>query len=387
MFTCGRAAVLVVGMASLASCAFNPSAAKTNPPPPDGATSGTGGSTVPDASIPDRIFIGTPDSAGAGPCTNLRCQQASCTLGPCTTPACPSGATTTVTGTVYDPAGKVPLYNVLVYVPNSPLAALSEGASCDCETSVSGNPIVTATTDSKGQFTLTDVPAGANIPLVIQVGKWRRETSIPTVAACSNTVADATVTHLPKNRTEGHVPKIALTTGGADALECLLRKIGIEDAEFTPEAGTGRVNLFAGGNHNGRPMQGTSAGTNAYGPALNGGAQFTDAEVWWESGANLAKYDIILHSCEGVSDTSDTNKSTNARQALQGYANAGGRVFASHWHNYWIEHGPAPWPTVATFNHQGNPRSPFTSTVDISFPKGVAMADWLSKSPFLSSHS
>ena len=76
---------------------------------------------------------------------------------------------------------------------------------------------------------------------------------------------------LPRNQTEGHIPKMALTTGGADALECLLRKIGIEDSEFTPEASSGRVNFYAGG-----------GGTAAYDAALNGGAAFTPVHPWWD---------------------------------------------------------------------------------------------------------
>jgi hypothetical protein len=241
---------------------------------------------------------------------------------------------------------------------------------------------VQTTTDTHGHFTLgtsaADVPAGANIPLVIQIGKWRRLVTVPNVAACQDTpLDDPAMMRLPANQAEGHLPKIALTTGGADALECLLRKIGISDSEFTPESGSGRVNFFAGGKHNGTAMANGSAGTDAYDPMLNGGAPFTDAETWWESADNLGKYDMVLHSCDGVSDTQDTNKSMNSRQALQAFADAGGRVFASHWHNYWIEHGPAPWPALATFNHQRDPTSPFTATIDTTFDRGAALADWL----------
>ena len=75
-------------------------------------------------------------------------------------------------------------------------------------------------------------------------------------------------------------------------------------------------------------------------------------EPWWDNLANLMKYDIVLHSCDGIENP--TNKSAAAMQALKDYADTGGRVFASHWHNYWFENGPAPWPDIATFNHQSD---------------------------------
>ena len=95
-------------------------------------------------------------------------------------------------------------------------------------------------------------------------------------------------------------------------------------------------------------------------------------------GSQPERYDVVLHSCEGLTAATTTNKSLTARQALQAYANAGGRVFASHWHNYWISQGPAPWPTLATFVQNAiDPVSPFTTSIDTSFPKGAALAEWL----------
>ena len=326
-----------------------------------GAGSGAGGSPAGDAGAP-APDLGTPDVFGG--CQNLACQQTTCTKGGCRQVPCAPGQKTTVSGTVTDPAGKVPLYNVVVYVPNAALDPLVDGATCDrCQVLIK-NSVVSTRTDAKGDFTLDDVPVGKNISLVFQVGKWRREVKIDNVAACVNTaMADKDLTRLPRNQTEGHIPKIAVTTGGHDALECLLRKVGLEDSEFTPEAGAGRVNFFAG-----------VQGTDRYATTMNGGAMFTPVVPWWDSADNLKKYDLVLHSCEGTEKP--TNKGMAALEAMQAYANAGGRIFASHWHNYWLEHGPAPFPTIATFDHQPA-LNEFVSDIETAFPKGAALADWL----------
>jgi hypothetical protein len=336
---------------------------------PGGAASGQGGG--------GGGVIATGGGTGSGgptACVNLRCQQTTCARAGCTVPACAGGARTSVSGTVYDPAGKVPLYGVTVYVPNAPLAPVAEGVTCLACTAPSGDPIATATTDSAGRFKLDDVPVGAAIPLVIQVGKWRRETTIANVAACvDNPVADRNTTRLPRNKTEGHLPRIALTTGGLDALECLLRKVGIDDTEFTPESGTGRVNLFAGGN----PADRSGVGTNRYASTLNGGVAFTTATGWWDDLQNLLKYDILLHACDGLPNPASGVKGPAALQAFQSYTYAGGRAFLSHWQNYWVERGPAPFPTVASFDDFPDLPVPFTATIDTTFPKGLALAEWL----------
>src|SRR3954468_8998362 len=118
-----------------------------------------GGISRPDVFVADAgQFPSTPDGGGA--CRNLQCQQT----------ACPGGGDTTLTGTVYAPNGTLPLYNALVYVPNAAVPPFPAGLACDrCGALPAGEPLVAALTDARGQFTLEKVPAGTDVPLVIQV--------------------------------------------------------------------------------------------------------------------------------------------------------------------------------------------------------------------------
>jgi hypothetical protein len=297
-------------------------------------------------------------------------------------PSCPNGGRTTISGTVYDPAGKRPLANVAVFIPDGPLDPIKDGPACDaCDpktgtSTPSGQAVVVTKTDDHGEFHLGmtgEVPAGSDVPLVIQVGKWRREIVVPKVTACTDTMlTDIDQTRLPGKQSEGHIPKIALTTGASDALECLLRKIGISDVEFTPESGAGRVNLFQAG-----------GGAPGYAPTVNAGALFTPANPWWDSYDNLAMYDLILLACEGsYGDYMATReptyvKSEAARLAMEKYMNMGGRVFASHYHAYWFEKGSASLASIATFGRDAALPNPYTATIDDTSPLGSSLATWM----------
>lgn len=304
-----------------------------------------------DGGIGDDDAPGGDGGAGGGtdvPCFGLQCFQTECA----------GGGTTSVSGTVYAPNGTLPLYNVTVYVPNGTVQPFPPGVACDRCADLSGNPLVQTTTDTMGRFTLGDMPATQNVPLVIQIGRWRRQIVLPSVESCTDTALDAGDTRLPRTKAEGDIPHMALTTGGADALECLLRKVGIDDSEFGAAGSDARVHLYAG-----------RGGTDE----LAGGAMAA-ATTLWDDVASLGEYDVVFLSCEGTQD--EGNKPAAARQAMFDYAGLGGRVFASHWHNYWIEEGPDPWPQTVTFDFQSD-LNDIEADIDLSYDRGADLADWL----------
>lgn len=261
-----------------------------------------------------------PDDTGAPPwCENLECQIVNCG----------GGASTNVTGTVYAPNGTLPLYNVVVYVPNRPLDPISTKPACCVP--VSGKPIATTVTDARGRFVLKGVPVGTNIPIVLQIGKWRRGMVLPQVKACVDNPLAAGTVRLPKNGTEGNLPRIAATMGACDPLGCILPKLGIDAVEVGV-------------------LQGPS--------------------VWNDLG-QLQKWDAILLASECAAN--ESNK-TNP-PPMQQYVDQGGRIYASGSQSTWASTLVSGWKTTAAWGASVTASAPFS--VNVTFPKGKAMADWL----------
>jgi hypothetical protein len=289
--------------------------------------------------------------------------------------SCPGGKKTTISGTVYDPAGVVPIYDAVVYIPAAGATppAIREGVTCDKCSGAQAAGVSVALSDSSGHFVLDDTPAGDSVPLVVQVGKWRRQTTIPSVIACQdNPLTDANLTRLPRNQTEGHLPHIAVSTGHSDALECLLRKIGIDDSEFTTDSGNGRVHMYVGC----VASDGVSYGANKFAANL-GGASFPSATTLFASAAKLAAYDVVVLSCEGHKCTDIQTDANGAN--LKAFADQGGRVFLDQLHFNWLNHtNLRPWQDAVDINGVGTDLAdPFTVDVDTSFPKGAALSQWL----------
>jgi hypothetical protein len=294
---------------------------------------------------------------------------------------CPGGGTTSVSGVVRIPAGTLPVPGAIVYVASGPVADIPTGVDgtsclrCDAQLSnVVGQP---TTTHVDGTFTLNDVPAGDDVRIVVQIGKWRREAIVPHVTLCEDNPLDPEMTRLPRNHMEGHLPRIALTTGSCDGMECLLRKLGIDDSEFTNPDGGGRVSLFADTVCTNLPPpfpMVCESGRNRYDDSL-GGEMFPDAVTWWSSLDNLDDYDVVIHSCE-CSETM-ANKPAEALTALQQYADHGGRVFLTHYHYAWLKFSTDDsWRALATWNGSGDfPTA--TGQIDTSFDRGAMLADWL----------
>lgn len=340
--------------------------------------------------------------------------------------SCGSGTNTTITGTVYDPAGKNPLPNILVYVPQAALTAFTDGVNTTTPVKdsyanlVSGNQLVQVTTGADGTFSLVGVPAGTLVPLVIQAGRWRRQFVISAVTACAVTslystavttvgtdpsdlntsnltqggssslshYGEHTTLRFARNQNEGDIPKIALVTGGSDGLECSLRKIGIDDAEFTDttvginsnsgssavsiSSPTGRVNLYQRNLGGGASAPSYTGSTTAISFAQTGYDLFGTT-------SKLDGYNVLLLPCPGEDDTTLETSGSNITYAenVAGFTNAGGRIFATHFSSDLLNSvssisGAANWVTSG-----GLTPDTAEATVNSTSSDSKTMGQWL----------
>ncbi len=313
---------------------------------------------------------GQPGVCGSSvPCTNLCPLQTTCA----------GGGTTTLSGTVvagtlptYIPAGDSPdpVPNVLVYVPNSTPASFTKGVQCNaCGGDVSGSPLIGTTTDAAGHFTLTNVPvmpAGQLLPLVIQLGRWRRIFGLGnalnpgfSISGCAtNNIGQV---RMPRNQSEGDIPLTAISTGQIDPMECVLLKMGVDQAEFRDPGAGGRIEIYQG---NGARVDTSTPPETTLVPDVAGATTV------------LGQYDQVLFPCWGkdpiasVQAGSTVNvKTANQQQNIVSYTTAGGRMFGTHLSYSWLYFASdAPFNTTATW--VGEPVA--GGTPDLEYNTGTA---------------
>ncbi|HST26959.1 MAG TPA: hypothetical protein VLK26_01155 [Rudaea sp.] len=300
-------------------------------------------------------FPDTISFDGFEPC-GIKCQRATCG----------AGATTSLSGIVNSPNGLLPLPNVEVYLASSPLATFVDGPNAPrCDEAPSGHPILATLTGTDGRFRLDNVPVAPNLQIVVLAGKWRRVVPVPSVTACVDNPLDVDKTRLPATHLEGDIPRTAIVTGAADAIECLVRKTGVADSEFGLSSSAARFHLYVGN-----------------GTAKSAAGTFANATTLWASSASLSAYDQVMAGCEG--DQQSSTIPQVSINAMKTYADSGGRAYFVHWQNIWLAgsiSGPqiGAWPTAAAFDFtKGSPiNSSYTATVLISDDLLDQFAQWL----------
>jgi hypothetical protein len=263
--------------------------------------------------------------------------------------------TTSISGRVFAPNGTLPLYNVLVYVPQRDPPPFAAGVQCGrCTQDIPGGAIASTTTDAAGGFVLHGVPAGADVPVIVTTGKWRRRLRVPVVTACEDTAIPDGAFRLPRNRTEGEMPLIAQGTGGCDGLAFILSKLGIDASEFGPSSSGPQAVTFY----------------NGVGGSAPGAPQ--PAAALWSNLDELSKFDVVINACE----CAEHNENKTAPDLLRRYADLGGRVYGSHYHYTWTKNLVPGWQDTATWVSGSFPGQT-TDRVDTTHAAGHALASWL----------
>jgi hypothetical protein len=306
-----------------------------------------------------------------------------------------------------DSANQIGVPNAVVYIMRTTelgdLPAIAQGiptngTSCDrCEDQDLGPVLLGAVTDATGSFELEgNIPVAKEFLLVVKAGKFRRaiEYTLPEQARCETTALPTTLpgnpTRLPRSSDDGlaaHLPRIAISTGRIDAMECVFEKIGIAHDEFgnpgAGGAGAARIDLYRGGLDSDNPE----------GARIDGNTPF-DSTLYGDL-ARLQNYDMVVSDCEGQSWDANFTQRVASGAKLREYVNRGGRMFASHLSFSWLhENGSQAYdasePIATGLDAAGTWELDYDRTVDVdtgtldvsigspnASPRIGNFADWL----------
>lgn len=320
-------------------------------------------------------------------------------------PDCDEAEPTRLTGRVITPGrtdddsgNQVGVPNALVYIlqnnpdalPDIPVGIPGGGTACDrCEDQQAqlGDVLFGAITDATGQFTIEKyVPVGHEFTLVVKAGKFRRAVryTVPEASACQTVELPSALpdnpARLPRDMSDGvfvNIPKIAVSTGQIDAMECVFEKMGLSHSEFgnpgADGANTPRVHLYRGG-----------SSSNPAGARIDD--ETPHAEELYTSLERMQSYDMVVADCEGQSYDNGFREADASGENVREYVNRGGRMFASHLSFTWLyENGDQPYDAMTPIETGLGPAADWdtnaTSAAQLEMGTGVISIDSANASP------
>jgi hypothetical protein len=216
------------------------------------------------------------------------------------------GGHTALTGHVYAPNGIDPIPNVRVYAAAS-INAYPTNYCDKCARPVDPAYASTMTqVDGSFDLDLDFAPAGSTIDFAIQIGRFRKHTTVPVTACQSTAVSPASAAVLPGKSADGDIPKIVVSSGNSDHLDAVLSSLGITEYDC----------------YEGRKTAGSSTTT------CNQVAGKTIADVL-NTSADLDNYNMAFLSCAPGAYASFASGHPQMTANTQSWVTAGGRLFAT----------------------------------------------------------